>query len=110
MKSGKHFQRLTAAIFMAVLCLAFAFSPLRVSAEEASQGREAPEIEGLVYDHSMELTYAEAFDVHYYEGGYKLLVCYDSASYLLVPEGAEVPAGLPEDIIVIQQPLHIYGQ
>lgn len=65
----------------------------------------APEIPGLTYTSTMELTYAQAFQVYYYEGGYKLLSVPESADYLIVPEGAEAPADLDEDITVLQQPL-----
>lgn len=86
------------------------------TAEEAASGSEtdgmktlidenAPEISGLTYMYSMALTYAECFQVHYYDGGYKLLVVPESGSYLIVPEGAEAPEGLDGDITVLQQPL-----
>ncbi len=54
---------------------------------------------------SMELAYATQFSVDYYEGGYKLFCLSDGGRYLTVPEGADVPQGLAEDIAVIQQPL-----
>ena len=46
----------------------------------------------LVYDHSMEISYAENFAVDYYEGGYKLLTTLlNGDRLLLVPEGKAVP-------------------
>ena len=46
----------------------------------------------LVYDHSMEISYAENFAVDYYEGGYKLLTTLlNGDRILLVPEGKAVP-------------------
>ncbi|MCD7820284.1 MAG: ABC transporter substrate-binding protein [Lachnospiraceae bacterium] len=71
----------------------------------ASSEEDIPEIAGLTYESQMELEYAECFDVYYYEGGYALIVVYDSASYLVVPEDMEVPEGLDEEIVVLQQPL-----
>ena len=65
----------------------------------------APEIAGLEYESSMELSYATEFSVDYYVGGYKLLSVSDGSHYLVVPEGAEAPVGLESDIIVLQQPL-----
>lgn len=65
----------------------------------------APEIAGLEYESSMELSYATEFSVDYYAGGYKLLSVSDGSRYLVVPEGAEAPVGLESDIIVLQQPL-----
>ena len=63
------------------------------------------EIPGLIYESSMELQYADQFAVDYYEGGYKLLTVADGRAYLLVPEGAEIPSALDEDITVLQQPI-----
>lgn len=59
----------------------------------------------LVYESSMELQYAENFSVDYYEGGYKLLTITDGTKILVVPEGKEIPEGLEEDVIVLQQPI-----
>ncbi len=60
-------------------------------------------------DHSMELSYAKQFSVDYYQEGYALLTITDTGRFLVVPEGGEVPLGLPEDLVVLQQPLdHIY--
>ena len=58
------------------------------SAATGSNRTAAP----LVYDHSMELSYAENFAVDYYEGGYKLLTTLlNGDRLLLVPEGKAVP-------------------
>ena len=64
---------------------------------------------GLAWEGAMELRYADQFSVNRYEGGYALIDIVDGDRILLVPEGAEVPAGVPGDVIVLQQPLdHIY--
>ena len=65
----------------------------------------APEIEGLTYEKSIKLDYADCFDVYYYNDGYKLIDVEISGQYLLVPEGKDVPEGLNKDIRVIYQPL-----
>ena len=71
----------------------------------------ATEIPGLVWESSMEKTYATEFNVDYYEGGYALIEVIDSARYLVVPEGMPVPEGLDGSIRVLQQPLdRIYLQ
>ena len=71
----------------------------------------AAEIPGLVWESSMEKTYATEFNVDYFEGGYALIEVIDSASYLVVPEGMPVPEGLDGSIRVLQQPLdRIYLQ
>ena len=66
---------------------------------------DAPEIEGLTYDGSIPLEYAEKFKIHYYNDDYKLIEVVDDADYLIVPEGAEAPDGLDSDIQVLYQPL-----
>ena len=73
--------------------------------EAVRETGDAPKIEGLTYESTMELTYSECFDVYYYEGGYALIDVHDSARYLVVPEGQEAPGSLDEDIIVLKQPL-----
>lgn len=65
----------------------------------------APDLPGLTYDHSMELTYARNFSVDYYEGEYALITIKDGGRFLVVPEGAAIPEGLDGDIVTIQQPV-----
>ncbi len=59
----------------------------------------------LVYESSMELSYAENFSVDYYEGGYKMLCIKDGTRILVIPEGREIPDNLDENVIVMQQPI-----
>ena len=70
-----------------------------------TSGEEAPDLPGLTYESTMPLSFAECFDVYYYEDDYQLIDVHDSAQYLLVPEGAEAPEGLDDSIIVLQKPL-----
>lgn len=71
--------------------------------------KHGPEIAGLTYKYAMNLTYATEFDVYYYEDGYKLLDVHEDKTYLVVPDGKDVPDGLDKDIVVLQQPTdHIY--
>ena len=77
--------------------------------DQSKSDKKGPEIEGLTYESTMDLTYATEFDVYYYTDGYKLLDVHEDRQYLVVPEGKEAPEGLPEDLVVLQQPLdHIY--
>ncbi len=64
---------------------------------------------GLVLKGRIPLEHATLFRIDAYEGGY-LMVTVDGGTRLLsVPEGAEIPRGLEDDIIVFQQPAdHIY--
>lgn len=66
---------------------------------------EPPKIDGLTYESTLELDYAKCFNVYYYEGGYKLLDVPESGEYLLVPEDAQEPDNLSDDITVIHTPL-----
>ena len=76
-----------------------------VSDDELVNDAEAPEVAGLTYKGTMPLQYADKFKVHYYNDDYKLIEVVDDANYLIVPEGAEAPEGLDEDIQVLYQPL-----
>ncbi|MCI5870059.1 MAG: ABC transporter substrate-binding protein [Dorea sp.] len=77
--------------------------------EGAEQENVAPEIAGLDYEEAMALDYAEGFHVYYYKDGYKLIDVKDDRKYLVIPEKEEVPDGLDENIVILQQPLdHIY--
>ena len=83
------------------------------SAATGSNSTAAP----LVYDHSMELSYAENFAVDYYEGGYKLLTTRLNGDRILIvpkhqqaPEDAEAlvspsAEGEPGKLIVLQEPV-----
>ena len=63
----------------------------------------------LKIENSMDLSYATQFSVDYYTGGYKLISICDIGDYLLVPDGKNVPEGLPSDITVIDgAPKHVY--
>ena len=71
--------------------------------------RKPPEIEGLTFEKKLDFTYVNAVDIYYYEGGYKFYDVYDSAQYLQVPEGMEVPEGLDKDVIILPgDPDNIY--
>ena len=72
--------------------------------DAADKTKKAPEIEGLTYESTMDLTYATEFDVYYYKDGYKLIDVHEDKQYLIVPEGEEEPEDLEDDIVVIRQP------
>lgn len=40
--------------------------------DQSKSDKKGPEIEGLTYESTMDLTYATEFDVYYYKDGYKL--------------------------------------
>lgn len=57
----------------------------------------------LVSEESPE--YAAGFSIKRYEGGYAEVDVTDGREYFVVPDGADVPEGLPEEKIIIRQPL-----
>ncbi|MBQ0000648.1 MAG: ABC transporter substrate-binding protein [Clostridiales bacterium] len=71
----------------------------------ASEEAEIPALPGLTYEHKMDLTFAEGFDVYYYTDGYKLLDIHGDRQYLTIPEGKEAPEGVDDDIVLLHQPL-----
>lgn len=61
---------------------------------------------GLEFDREMPLSYATQFSVEYSTDGYKkITIGNEHTEYLVIPEGAVVPEGVPEDVTVLQQPL-----
>lgn len=104
MSGRKKYGKLILCVFlMGLLGLGGCGSP---SSASMGTSEETAGLSSLQFQGSMELQYAENFSVDYYEGGYELLTTIpDSKQYLLVPEGAEVPVGLDEEICVLQEPL-----
>ena len=114
MKRKKKLMAIAAAgIFMAAVCTGC--SPAeRTGADLAAANNKSvdsspdpvPESwSGKKRTGGMELLYADQFSVDYYEGGYAMITIKDSGCYLVVPEGKSEPSGLPDDVVVIKQPL-----
>ena len=109
----KYRKQILCMLLMGLLGLNGCGSPSSASmgtSEETTDHTQISETAGILsslqFQGSMELQYAENFSVDYYEGGYELLTTMpDSKQYLLVPEGAEIPAGLDENICTLQEPL-----
>lgn len=72
--------------------------------EQITFEEEIPEIEGLTYESTMDLKYAERFDIHFYNDGYAVIDIYGSAKYLVVPENMPVPENLDESMVILQKP------
>ena len=76
---------------------------------QSGRAVSAPVWSNMKPERSMELSYAKQFSVDYYDGGYDLIQVQDDSTYLVVPEEAAVPEGLPASITVLQKPLdHVY--
>ena len=59
----------------------------------------------LTEERTLELLYADQFSVDFCQDGYKKITIGDDGVYLVVPENAEIPAGVPEGVTVLCQPL-----
>ena len=91
-----------AVMIVLILCMGlFAGCGQKDSAEAGGP----PEIEGLTFDHEMELAYADQFHVYYYNDDYQVITVEGGDSYILIPEGGEVPAGTPEEMVIIEKPV-----
>lgn len=74
--------------------------------EGAEKASVKSEHAGLQYESSMELSYAENFQVDYYKDGYVMLTTkMDDRQFLVVPEGQEVPDDLDPDVVILQRPI-----
>ena len=98
-------KRLTALALALLLALcACSFSPQE---SEAAFGEETSSVawEALSFDRLMPLSYATQFSVSYAGDDYTYLTIGSDQKFLLVAEGAPVPAAMPADVTVLQQPL-----
>lgn len=66
---------------------------------------DAPKIDGLTYESTLDLQRATGYSVYRYEGGYDFVDIHDYQRFLIVPEDGTVPEELDEDIIVLQKPI-----
>ena len=88
------------------LSLLLALLTLCSCAPQAAREQETgADWNALELDHSMELLYADQFSVDYYQGGYKLVTIAGTDTFLVVPEGAQVPTNVPDQVTVLRQPL-----
>ncbi len=91
-------------IFLMILLGIFFCPAMPCFAQEPEERRMEISSE-LTYDYSLELSYAQQFTVDYYEEGYVSVCIAGEDSFLVVPEGKEIPKDLSEDITVLQQPI-----
>lgn len=87
---------------IAALLIAGIFGLSGCSRNSSAAEQELP----LVYEDSLKLQYAENFSIDYYTGGYSMITTKrDGSRFLIVPEQAEAPEGLEEDIVILKQPI-----
>lgn len=74
--------------------------------EGAEKDSAKSEYAGLQYESSMELLYAENFQVDYYKDGYIMLTTkMDDKKFLVVPKDQAIPDDLDPDIVILQRPI-----
>ena len=78
---------------------------ISVSSVSESEVISVLENAGLSKTGELELKYATGFRVKEF-GEYKLISIDNSGEYLLVPEKAQIPDGLPEGVTILQKPLN----
>ena len=87
---------------IAALLIAGIFGLSGCSRNSSAEEQELP----LVYEDSLKLQYAENFSIDYYAGGYSMITTKrDGSRFLIVPEQAETPEGVEEDIVILKQPI-----
>ena len=67
--------------------------------------KEAPQLSGLQYLSQDENEYAQGFAIYRYENDYAVLAAGDGRSYLIIPEGGQVPDSPDNELIILQKPL-----
>ena len=78
--------------------------PVTEQTDKADE-KDAPQIAGLTFTDITPLQYATCFTIYNYDQGYSLIDIPESGTYLVVPEGKDVPEGLDSDIVILQKPL-----
>ena len=99
------------ALLLALLLLCGCAAPQKTPAEQPAPEQPAAIVtwDSLTFDRALPLYYAEQFTVSYAGEDYTRITIGEDQTFLLVAEGAPVPAGVPEDVTVLQQRLdHIY--
>ncbi|MDD6786099.1 MAG: ABC transporter substrate-binding protein [Eggerthellales bacterium] len=92
---------------LALSCVALVAALTGCSSTPTQEGFHRTDLgNGWKVQRSLELHYAQGFTVDYFQDGYKLVCIEGNQRFLVVPEGAQVPAKLPADVQVLQQPLN----
>ena len=102
-------RRIAILLLAAVLTLSCVgcAAPAQTQPEETGpkETAEAVSWDGLRFDQPETLAYATEFSISENEEGYQKITVGTDQTILVVPEGAEVPAGVPENVTVLHQPL-----
>ena len=97
-------KKISAILF--IISLVFALAACGGDQEENSAALDPKTVSSqLTWDHSLDLEYAKEFQVDYYKEGFALISISDGNYFLVVPEGAQTPEDLAEEITPLNQPL-----
>lgn len=110
MKRRTEFRKTAGRMLLFGLLAAVPFGMSTQAGEEErpsymKDAEDAPKVAELSCEGEMELDFAQQFRIYFYQDDYALLDIEQSGQYLIVPEGQEIPAGIGEDMVVLQQPL-----
>ena len=94
--------RIGALILCALLCV---FSAGCSGSDPAAERPEGPAWDSVQKIGETPVRFATEFSIEQYEGGYELLTIPATGRFLLVPEDAGVPTGLPDDVAVLYRPV-----
>lgn len=104
----KQLLTLLSALLL-VLCACAAPQQPDARPDSSAAAEQTLSWEDLAFDRTLPLSYAEQFSVCYAGEDYTRITIGTDQDFLLVGEGAVVPAGVPADVTVLQRPLsHIY--
>ena len=97
-------RRLFVLILAALLLCGCAAAPAE---QPAAPSAEAPAVrwESLSFAGPRPLQYAEEFAIYDDPAGYRKITVGTDQTILVVPEGAQVPEGIPAEVTVLKQPL-----
>lgn len=103
----KIWLTLLAAVLL--LICGCAAAPQQTPSEPEPQQSASCTWDSLQFDRTLPLSYATQFDISYAGEDYTRITIGEDQTFLLVAEHAAVPDGIPENVMVLQQPLsHIY--
>lgn len=103
----RFFKKLQKIILLSIftmicICGCTGRGEVRGNSEIISENSTNDSIASNSYGH-MNLQYATQFDVEYFEGGYAL-ICIADDKFVLIPEGADEPNWMSDDMVAIRQP------
>ncbi len=94
-------KRMYKALSMMATILVLPFSGC---SEKETIAENPLQLEGLVFEERVELTYAHQFSIDRYQDGYSLIHTMNGERFLIIPENEEIPENLDASITPICQP------